>query len=313
MRKPWGRDVPEVRRLPLIGSLIGSMKRIASLVSAVWMAVLWLGCVGPPLRTNVDRVSRTGIEFFTFLQSRGSSIADIRSSLPDAKVDTVFLVDPNVSNGELADFVRVDASGYSFEIFLRVIVSRVNHQVYRYIVRGDWRGVKMGYRELSHDDLYDAIYLHTHPDEKRILPVSLNDFIHASVFPNVMTLVVGAGIALEFETAESSQSETVLDADGSLTALKRPRREPLRNKHQMMGKRRDTEGPTFELDRVFRDKVYSGHRRVTLQNPEGLRVTFDRDQTLTRRLDAAYLDADISLPRVGSQWTRLPVDSLAPQ
>jgi hypothetical protein len=307
MRKPWGADVRRSWRLPLIGT---STESVRLLVVSIWLASGALGCVSAPAGTNVDRVSRTGIEFFTFLQSRGSSVAELRSSLPEARVDSIFLIDPNVSNAELADFVRVDASGYPFEIFLRVIVSKVNHQVYRYVVRGDWRGVKMGYRALSRSDLYDAIYLHTHPDEKRILPVSLNDFIHASVFPDVMTLVVGGGIALEFETADSTQSETVLDVDGSSTALKRPVRVQIRNKHQATNRRRDAEGVTFKLDRLFRQKVHSGHRRVTLQNPEGMLVTFDRDQTLTQRLDAVYLEADIALPALGSQWTRIRVDSL---
>ena len=100
----------------------------------------------------------------------------------------------------------------------------------------------MGYRALSHDDLYDAIYLHTHPDEKRILPVSLNDFIHAGAFPGVMTLVVGDEIALEFETGDSRRSETVLEADGSILELKRPGREAIRNKHQAINRSRDAEG-----------------------------------------------------------------------
>ena len=74
-------------------------------MAAIWLAGGWLGCAGPPMGTDVDRISRTGLEFFTFLQSRGSSIAEIRSSLPDARVDSVFLIDPGVSNEELADFV----------------------------------------------------------------------------------------------------------------------------------------------------------------------------------------------------------------
>ncbi|MFP8882047.1 MAG: hypothetical protein VCE43_22510, partial [Myxococcota bacterium] len=265
----------------------------------------WLGCAGPsPPGANVDRISRSGLEFFTFLQSHGSSIAEIRSSLPGARVDTVFLVDPNATNEELADFVRVDASDYRFEVFVRVIVSRVNHLVYRYIVRGDWRGVKMGYRALAHDDLYDAIYLHTHPDEKRILPVSLNDFIHAGAFPDVMTLVVGGGIALEFEIVDPRPNGIAIEADGSVLELKRPGRKTTRTKDQAMRQRPDAEGAIFELDRIFREKVRSGHQRVTLHDPEGMLVTFDRDMTLARRLDEVYRKAGIPLPGVGSELTR---------
>ena len=101
--------------------LTGSWTRTAGLLVAVsWLSASWMGCAGPPAGANVDRISRTGLEFFTFLQSRGSSIAEIRSSLPDASVDTVVLVAPSVSNDELAHFVRVDGSGYPFEIFLPV-------------------------------------------------------------------------------------------------------------------------------------------------------------------------------------------------
>lgn len=306
MWKLWGVDARRSRPF-LLSAIRGWM------LAAVCLGCALLGCAGAAPEPNVDRVSRTGIEFFTFLQSRGRSIAEIRSSLPGARADTIFLIDPDVSNDELADFIRVDGSGYRFEIFLRVIVSRVNHQIYRYVVRGNWRGVKMGYRALAHDDLYDAIYLHTHPDEKRILPSSLNDFIHAGAFPDVMTLLVGDGIALEFEIVERHEGGSVIDADGEILALKRPGRKRIRTKYQAMQGRQDAEGATLELDRLFREKVRNGHRRVTLRDPEGMLVTFDRDATLTHRLNAVYLEADIPLPRVGSQWTRARGRGLPPQ
>ncbi len=62
----------------------------------------------------------------------------------------------------------------------------------------------MGYESLQHPELYDAIYLHTHPRGKRIIPNSIPNYIHAETFRVVSTLLVGDGIPIEFESIERS-------------------------------------------------------------------------------------------------------------
>jgi len=116
-----------------------------------------------------------------------------------ASIGSVFLIDENVTNEELGEYIQSEASDYPFEIFLRVTVSTADQRVYRYIVKGDWRSVKMGYGSLQHPELYDAIYLHTHPRGKRLIPNSIPDYIHAGTFRFVSTLLVGNGISIEFE------------------------------------------------------------------------------------------------------------------
>jgi hypothetical protein len=175
---------------------------------AAFSGAAMAGCVGPSgaLRAErIDRVSRSSESFSAFLQSPGKTIDEIRELMPDAKADSVYLIDENVTNEELGEFIQQEAGGYSFEIFLRVTVSTENKRVYRYVVEGDWRSVKMGYGSLLHAELYDAIYLHTHPQGKRVIPNSISDYIHAETFKIVSTLLVGNGIAIEFESIEQSE------------------------------------------------------------------------------------------------------------
>jgi hypothetical protein len=82
-----------------------------------------------------------------------------------ARIDSVNLIDENVTNKELGEYIRFEASNYPFEIFLRVTVSTANQHVYRYIVKGDWRSVKMGDGDLaSRSDITRTIYPETtHP------------------------------------------------------------------------------------------------------------------------------------------------------
>ncbi len=68
----------------------------------------------------------------------------------------------------------------------------------------------MGYRSLQLPELYDAIYLHTHPRDKRVLPNSISDYIHADTFRFVSTLVVGNGIPIEFESTDGRPCRAIV-------------------------------------------------------------------------------------------------------
>ncbi len=258
------------------------------------------GCVGPSgaLRAErIDRVSRSSESFSAFLQSPGKTIDEIRELMPDAKTDSVYLIDENVTNEELGEFIQQQASGYSFEIFLRVTVSTENKRVYRYVVKGDWRSVKMGYGSLLHPELYDAIYLHTHPQGKRVIPNSISDYIHAETFKIVSTLLVGNGIAIEFESIERSKDRIDhFDVDGRSFSLERPKRERIRSKEQLRRRQRDANDSVRELNRVFTENVNSGHERVALRNSEGMLVTYERKRGLKQRLNEVYREAGLVLP-----------------
>jgi len=267
------------------------------------LAAGWAGCAGlgdaQPAH-NIDRVSRSGEAFFTFLQSPGRTIDEIRELMPNASTDSVYLIDENVTNEELGEYIQSEASGYRFEIFLRVTVSTVNQHVYRYIVKGDWRSVKMGYQSLQHPELYDAIYLHTHPRDKRVIPNSIPDYIHAESFKVVSTLLVGDGIQIEFESIERSRNGVDhFEVDGKQFSLKRPERERLRSKERLRRRQRDIDYAVRELDRIFRENVKAGHERVALRNSEGMLVTYERNRALDRRLNEVYRNAGLLLPMAG--------------
>ncbi len=272
------------------------------------LAAAWAGCAGlTATRTShkIDRVSRSSETFFAFLQSPGNTIDEIREFMPDASIDSVYLIDENVTNDELGEYIQFEASDYPFEIFLRVTVATATQHVYRYIVKGDWRSVKMGYGTLQHPELYDAIYLHTHPRGKRIIPNSIPDYIHAATFGHVSTLLVGNGISVEFESIEGSASGVDwFEVDGQRFSLKRPEKRHLRSKEQLRRSQHDVDDAVRELDRIFREKVEAGHGRVTLRNSEGMLVTYERNRALDRRLNEVYRNADLPLP-MGS-------DNLAP-
>ena len=220
--------------------------------------------------------------------------------MPGASIDSVYLIDENVTNEELGEYIQGEASGYPFEIFLRVMVSATNQHVYRYIVRGDWRSVKMGYGSLQNPELYDAIYLHTHPRGKRVIPNSISDYIHAETFRIVSTLLVGDGIPIEFESiGRSGNGVDQFEIDGKQFSLQRPGRQRLRSKEQLRRRQRDADDDVRKLDRIFREKVNAGHERVALRNSEGMLVTYERNRTMDRRLDKVYRRADLLLPRGG--------------
>jgi hypothetical protein len=270
------------------------------------LAAAWAGCAGPtgarPAH-DIDRVSRSRESFFAFLQSPGKTIDEIRELMPNADIDSVYLIDENVTNEELGDYIQTEASGYPFEVFLRVTVSTANQHVYRTLVKGDWRSVKMGYGSLQHPELYDAIYLHTHPRGKRIIPNSIPDYIHAESFKIVSTLLVGNGISIEFESIEKSGSGIdQFEVDGRRFSLKRPEKKRLRSKEQVRRSHRDEGDAVRELDRVFRRHVESGHERVALRNSEGMLVTYERNRALGERLDEVYRDAGLHLPRGGEKF-----------
>ncbi len=267
------------------------------------LAVAWAGCAGlrgaQPAH-NIDRVSRSGEAFFAFLQSPGRTIDEIRELMPDASTDSVYLIDENVTNEELGEYIQSESSCYRFEIFLRVTVSTANQHVYRYIVKGDWRSVKMGYKSLQHPELYDAIYLHTHPRDKRIIPNSIPDYIHAETFGVASTLLVGDGIQIEFERIERSGSGVDhFEVDGQQFSLKRPERKRLRSKKRLRRSQHDTYDAVQELDRIFRENVTAGHERVTLRNSEGMLVTYERNRALDRRLNEVYRNAGLLVPMGG--------------
>jgi len=270
------------------------------------LAAAWAGCAGPtgtrPAH-DIDRVSRSRESFFSFFPSPGKTIGEIRELIPNAGVDSVYLIDENVTNEELGDYIQTEASGYPFEVFLRVTVSIANQRVYRTLVKGDWRSVKMGYGSLQHPELYDAIYLHTHPRGKRIIPNSIPDYIHAESFKIVSTLLVGNGISIEFESIEKSGSGIdQFEVDGRRFSLKRPEKKRLRSKEQLRRSQRDEGDAVRELDRVFRRHVESGHERVALRNSEGMLVTYERNRALGERLDEVYRDAGLHLPMGGEKF-----------
>jgi len=220
--------------------------------------------------------------------------------MPDASTDSVYLIDENVTNKELGEYIQSEASNYPFEIFLRVTISTANRHAYRCIVKGDWRSVKMGYGSLQHAELYDAIYLHTHPRSKRILPDSIPDYVHAETFKTVSTLLVGNGIPIEFESIERSGSGVdQFEVDGRRFSLKRPEKRRLRSKEQRRRGRRNADDIVRELDRIFRENVETSYERVALQNSDGMLVTYERNRALDRRLDEVYRDAGLLLPMGG--------------
>jgi hypothetical protein len=270
------------------------------------LAAAWAGCAGlatTPRTHNIDRVSRSSEAFFAFLQSPGKTINGIRRLMPDASIDSVYLIDENTTNKELGEYIQSEASKYPFEIFLRVTVSAANQHVYRYIVKGDWRSVKMGYGSLQHPELYDEIYLHTHPRGKRIIPNSIPDYIHAETFKIVSTLLVGNGIAIEFESIEKSGSSVdQFEVDGRRFSLKRPKKQRFRSKEQRRRRRRNAGDAVRELDHIFRENVEAGHERVALRNSEGMLITYERNRVLGRRLDEVYWNAGLLLPMGGDNF-----------
>lgn len=271
------------------------------------LAVVLAGCAGltsTPQSHKIDRVSRSSEAFLSFLQSPGNTIDEIREFMSSASIDSVYLIDENVTNEELGEYIQFEASDYPFEIFLRVTVSTADRRVYRYIVKGDWRSVKMGYGSLRHPELYDAIYLHTHPRGKRVIPNSISDYIHAGTFGFVSTLLVGNGVPIEFESIEGTGNGVDwFEVDGRRFSLKRPEKQRSRSKEHLRRNRRDADAAVRELDRVFRENVEAGHERVTLRNSEGMLVTYDRNRALGRRLNEVYWNADLPLPTGGEDFT----------
>jgi hypothetical protein len=258
------------------------------------------GAMGPPSTPKIDRISRSGEAFFSFLQSPGKTISEIRELMPGASTDSVYLIDENVTNAELGEYIQRESSDYPFEIFLRVTVSAANQHVYRYIVKGDWRSVKMGYGSLQDPELYDAIYLHTHPRNKRVIPNSIPDYIHADTFKIVSTLLVGNGIPIEFESIEQSKDGIDrFEVDGREFSRKRPEPERARTSEQARRRRRDADDDARELDRIFTENVEAGHERVVLENSEGMRVIYERSRALNQRLDEVYRNAGLQLPTGG--------------
>jgi hypothetical protein len=259
-----------------------------------------VGCAeltATPRAHDIDRVSRSSEAFLAFLQSPGRTIDEIREFIPNARIDSVYLIDENVTNKELGEYIQSEASNYPFEIFLRVTVSTANRHVYRYIVKGDWRSVKMGYGSFQHAELYDAIYLHTHPRGKRIIPDSIPDYVHAETFKIVSTLLVGDGIPIEFESIERNGSGVdQFEVDGRRFSLKRPEKRHLRSKEQRRRGRRNVDDAVQELDRIFRENVETSYERVALKNSEGMLITYERNRALDRRLDEVYRNAGLLLP-----------------
>jgi len=285
------------------------------------LAALGSGCAGLPNAQptyKIDWVSRSGEAFFAFLQSPGKTIEEIRQLVPDARADSVYLIDENVTNKELGEYVQGEASDYPFEIFLRVTVSTANQRVYRYIVKGDWRSVKMGYGSLQHPEVYDAIYLHTHPRNKRIIPNSIPDYIHAETFKFASTLLVGNGISIEFESIERNENGVDhFEVDGVHFSLKRPERERLRTMEQLRRRQGDADDSIRELDRIFTENVETGHEHVALRNSEGMLVTYERNRDLNERLSEVYRNAGLLLPTGAedlaspSDITRTPVSDVS--
>jgi hypothetical protein len=270
------------------------------------LAAALAGCAGlmgtQPVQ-SIDQVSRSSESFAAFLQSPGKTIDEIQELLPDTRADSVYLIDENVTNEELSEYIQHEASGYPFEIFLRVTVSTENQRVYRYIVKGDWRSVKMGYGSLQHPELYDAIYLHTHPRGKRVIPNSISDYIHAETFRIVSTLLVGNGISIEFESIDHSKDGVDhFEVDGQEFSLKRPKRKRIRSKERLRRNRSDADDAVRELNRIFMENVKNGHERVVLQNSEGMLVTYERNRGLNQRLNEVYREAGLILPMGGDDF-----------
>jgi hypothetical protein len=266
-------------------------------------AALGAGCAGTAMgrrNLNIDRVSQSDQRFFEFLQAPGHSIAEIRTLLPRAKLDSVFLIDPAITNKELAEYITVGASDYPFEIFLRVIVSLINQQVYRYLVRGGKRNVKMGYRLASQPSLYDAIFLHTHPKGTRIIPNSIGDYMHAELSGEVRTLLVSDGVHIEFKTvalpSPAADSVDILITDGTETSFKRPFVGINRRNPHLKQRPLDPDAPAAQLDHAFREKVQAGHKKITIKSADGMLITYDRDKPLFSRLNQVYKDAKLPLP-----------------
>jgi len=278
----------------------------ASAYGVAALAAALAGCAGllDAERTpSIDQISRSGESFTAFLQSPGKTIDEIQELMPGTRADSVYIIGENVTNEELGTYIQHEACSYPFEIFLRVTVSTANQRVYRTLVKGDWRSVKMGYGSLQHPELYDAIYLHTHPQGKRVIPNSISDYIHAEIFKIVSTLLVGNGIAIEFESIEQSEDRVDRFAvDGRNFSLKRPERERVRTKERLRRRQRDANDSVRELNRVFTENVESGHERVALRNSEGMLVTYERNRDLKQRLSEVYREAGLVLP-MGSDGT----------
>jgi hypothetical protein len=116
----------------------------------------------------------------------------------------------------------------------------------------------------------------------------------------VSTLLVGNGIAIEFESIERSGSDVDrLEVDGRRFSLKRPERRRLRTREHRRRSRHNADDAVRELDRIFRKNVEAGHERVALQNSEGMLVTYERNRILGRRLDEVYRKAGLLLPMGG--------------
>jgi hypothetical protein len=161
----------------------------------------------------------------------------------------------------------------------------------------------MGFRSLQHPELYDAIYLHTHPRDKRVIPNSISDYIHAKTFGTVSTLLVGNGIPIEFESIEQRRTGVDLfEVDGHEFSLERPKRKRIRSKEPLRRRRREPNDAVHELNRIFVENVRNGHERVALRNSEGMLVTYERNRTLSRRLNEVYRDAGLRLPTDGGSF-----------
>ncbi len=275
----------------------------AAVCAIAALAAASAGCAGlmdAQRAQRIDQISRSSESFTAFLQSPGKTIDEIQELMPRTRADSVYLIDEGVTNEELGEYIQREASGYPFEIFLRVTVSTANQRVYRYIVKGDWRSVKMGYRSLQLPELYDAIYLHTHPRGKRVLPNSISDYIHADTFRFVSTLVVGNGIPIEFESiGKSNNGVDQFEVDGQEFSLERPERERIRSKEQLRRNRSNADDAAHALNRIFVENVKNGHERVALRISDGMLITYERNRPLNQRLNEVYRDASLHLPTGG--------------
>ena len=114
------------------------------------------------------------------------------------------------------------------------------------------------------------------------------------------TLLVGNGIAIEFESIERSGSDVDrLEVDGRRFSLKCPERRRLRTREHRRRSRRNADDAMRELDRIFRENVEASFERVALKNSEGMLVTYERNRLLDRRLDEVYRNAGLLLPTGG--------------
>ena len=104
----------------------------------------------------------------------------------------------------------------------------------------------------------------------------------------------------KFESIErSGNGVDQFEVDGRRFSLKRPEKRRLRSKEQRRRGRRNADEPVRELDRIFRENVETSYERVTLQNSEGMLVTYERNRGLDRRLDEVYRNAGLLLPTGG--------------